>query len=79
MGAEAGLRIRVDDALRRDFISTCKSQDTTAAQVLRAFMRSYLEQYGEKVGQGQLFEPSVRPTTDSDVGRHQVAESPLIK
>ena len=56
MNAEAGLRIRVDDALRRDFISTCKSQDTTAAQVLRAFMRSYVEQHGSKVVQGHLFE-----------------------
>lgn len=56
MSTEAGLRIRVDDALRRDFIVTCKNQDTTAAQVLRAFMRSYVEQYGPAVLQGQLFE-----------------------
>lgn len=41
--AEAGLRIRVDDDLRREFIETCKSEDLTASQVLRAYMRSYIQ------------------------------------
>jgi antitoxin component of RelBE/YafQ-DinJ toxin-antitoxin module len=53
---EAGLRIRVDDNLRRDFIETCKSQDATASQVLRAFMRNYVEQHGAAVRQGHLFD-----------------------
>lgn len=39
----SGLRIRVDDRLRRDFISACKLNDQTASQVLRAFMREYVE------------------------------------
>ena len=56
---EVGLRIRVDDRLRRDFIATCKSQDTTAAQVLRAFMRGYVEEHGDGVRQGRLFESSL--------------------
>jgi len=43
---EAGLRIRVDDTLRRDFIEACKANDTTAAQVLRACMRSYVAEHG---------------------------------
>lgn len=43
---EVGLRIRVDDGLRRAFISTCKANDMTAAQVLRAHMRSFVETYG---------------------------------
>lgn len=38
----AGLRIRVDDDLRRHFIEACRAQDTTASQVLRAFMRKYV-------------------------------------
>lgn len=54
--SEPGLRIRVDDGLRRDFIQACKSQDTTAAQVLRAFMRSYIEEHGAAVLQGRLFD-----------------------
>lgn len=41
--AENGLRIRMDDGLRTDFIQTCRGNDQTAAQVLRAFMRQYIE------------------------------------
>lgn len=66
--AEAGLRIRVDDALRRDFIDTCKANDTTAAQVLRAFMRSYLETHGEQVRQGKLFATSQQSTDGASSG-----------
>jgi hypothetical protein len=41
--AESGLRIRVDSRLREDFLRACKKDDLTGAQVLRAFMRSYIE------------------------------------
>jgi hypothetical protein len=41
---ESGLRIRVENQLREDFLRACKKDDLTAAQVLRAFMRSYIEQ-----------------------------------
>lgn len=58
--SEAGLRIRVDDALRRDFIETCKLHDKTAAQVLRAFMRAYVGEHGESVRQGRLFSTDVQ-------------------
>jgi hypothetical protein len=54
--AEAGLRIRVDDELRHDFIATCKMRDTTAAQELRAFMRSYVGQHGQEMMQRNLFD-----------------------
>lgn len=40
---ESGLRIRVDSQLREDFLRVCKQDDLTAAQVLRAFMRSYVD------------------------------------
>ena len=43
---ESGLRIRVENDLREAFLTTCKSEDLTAAQVLRAFMRSYVEHRG---------------------------------
>jgi len=55
MPQEVGLRIRLQDDLRREFIDVCKVQDTTAAQVLRAFMRSYVDQHGASVRQGKLF------------------------
>lgn len=40
---EAGLRIRLESRLRDDFVAACRSDDLTAAQVIRAFMRSYVE------------------------------------
>jgi hypothetical protein len=52
---EVGLRIRVDDTLRSDFIAVCKLQDTTASQILRAFMRTYVEQHGGNLKQTSLF------------------------
>lgn len=58
MNDEVGLRIRVPESLRREFVATCKAQDTTAAQVLRAFMRSYVEEHGAAVRQQQLFDGS---------------------
>jgi hypothetical protein len=57
MNDEVGLRIRLNENLRRDFVELCRAQDTTAAQVLRAFMRSYVEAHGGAIRQGQLFEP----------------------
>lgn len=56
MSEDIGLRIRVDDKLRHDFIEICKARDTTAAQVLRAFMRSYVEEHGERIRQPELFD-----------------------
>ena len=40
---ESGLRIRVDTPLRKEFIDTCHALDQTAAQVLRAYMRDFVE------------------------------------
>lgn len=40
---ESGLRIRVETQLREDFLCACKKEDLTAAQVLRAFMRAYVD------------------------------------
>ena len=56
MNEDAGLRIRVEDSLRRDFIEICKGRDTTAAQVLRGFMRWYVERHGISVRQPSLFD-----------------------
>lgn len=59
--SDIGLRIRLDDQLRHEFIETCKAKDTTAAQVLRNYMRAYVEQYGVEVRQGHLFGSRDRP------------------
>lgn len=40
---DVGLRIRVQRELREQFLEACKAQDKPAAQVLREFMRAYVE------------------------------------
>ena len=40
---DVGLRIRVQHNLREAFLEVCRAQDNPAAQVLREFMRVYVE------------------------------------
>ncbi len=42
---DAGLRIRVQRDLREQFLEVCRAQDKPAAQVLREFMRKYIERH----------------------------------
>ena len=44
-----GFRVRVDDTLRASFIAACKGRERTAAQVLREFMRHYIQQNGNSL------------------------------
>ena len=44
---DVGLRIRVQRELREQFLSVCREQDKPAAQILREFMRQYVEQNSE--------------------------------
>lgn len=44
MTKSAALRIRIEPSLHQEFISTCKAKDVKASQVLRDFMRHYVEQ-----------------------------------
>ena len=65
----AGLRIRVEPNLRELFVRACQANDLSAAQVLRAYMRKYVEK--NKVSlQGNLFDiiPSVSETSAHAVG-----------
>jgi hypothetical protein len=39
---DAGLRLRVERELRREFIETCRAEGKAAAQVLRDYMRDYV-------------------------------------
>jgi transposase-like protein len=50
----AGFRIRVEPDLREAFVDACQAHDQSAAQVLRSFMRQYIEEGGAS-RQGQLF------------------------
>ncbi|MEN8136204.1 MAG: hypothetical protein ABFS18_11815 [Thermodesulfobacteriota bacterium] len=39
----SALRIRIEPSLHKEFIETCKMQDLKASQVLREFMKHYVE------------------------------------
>lgn len=43
--ADVGLRIRVEPELRQEFSEACRALDLTASQVLRAYMREFVEQH----------------------------------
>ena len=42
---DAGFRIRVQRDLRRKFIEVCRAQDKPAAQMIREFMREYVDRH----------------------------------
>jgi hypothetical protein len=56
---DAGLRIRIDRELRDAFVAACREQDKPAAQVLREFMRLYVEEH--RVGTPKARSHSGRP------------------
>lgn len=45
MVKSANYRIRVEPALHQEFLDACKSEDRPAAQVIREFMKSYVNQH----------------------------------
>ena len=56
---DVAFKIRVDEELRREFIETCQSEDMPAAQVVRKFMREYVQRHREAMQQ-TLFPPNDR-------------------
>lgn len=47
---ESGLRIRIERQLREKFLATCREQDRPAAQVIREFMRAYIQSNEPELG-----------------------------
>ena len=45
--SEATFTFRVDEALKNDFATAAKARDRTAAQLLRDFMRSFVQQQAQ--------------------------------
>lgn len=45
---DVGLRIRIDRDLREQFVKACKADDKPASQVIREFMRDFVEQHEVK-------------------------------
>lgn len=60
---EVGLRIRLELDLRDAFVRSCRAKGVPASQVIRAFMRSYVDRQPTDI-QGDLFLKEQR--TDSD-------------
>ena len=50
---DTGIRIRVETELREAFVQACRAQDRAASEVLRDFMRIFIEKHQR--GQGSLF------------------------
>src|SRR5690606_15221087 len=50
MTKDVDLRIRVNRELRDKFSAVCRAQDKPAAQVIREFMRDYVERHGKTLG-----------------------------
>jgi hypothetical protein len=46
---DAGFRIRVQRELREEFLCACREQDKPAAQVLREFMRAYVDEHSGRM------------------------------
>jgi hypothetical protein len=59
---DTGYRIRVEKALRDEFISACRSQDIPAAQIIREFMRDYVQKH-RPVYQRSLFPSEIETDT----------------
>ena len=54
---DAGMRLRVERDLRREFIETCRPEGKAAAQVLREYMRDYVVR-NRSAAQRDLFSAS---------------------
>jgi hypothetical protein len=50
---EAGIRIRVEGALRTAFVAACRAENRRASDVLREFMEGFIARHQR--GQGDLF------------------------
>lgn len=60
-GKDSGLRVRVEKALRNEFLEACQAQDRPAAQVIREFMREYVVRTAEKSKNADQARPSNGP------------------
>jgi hypothetical protein len=58
---DAGLRLRVERELRREFIDICRAEGKAAAQVLREYMREYISRNRSAAQQNLFDQPGTRP------------------
>ena len=58
---DVGMRIRVEKELRDEFKNICRVQDRPAAQVLREFMREYVQANANAIQPSLFDQDSPRP------------------
>ena len=63
--SEATFTFRVDEALKSEFATVAKSHDRTGAQLLRDFMRDYVQQQREATEYDAWFRRKVQAALDS--------------
>ena len=59
---DAGMRIRIEPELREEFVELCRKNDVPAAQVLRAFMRDFVQSNGKKAHKGNVMTFATKKT-----------------
>ena len=60
MMKDSGLRIRVQRDLRDRFLEICRAKDKPAAQVIREFMRDYVDRHEGTCGDPTIEEQNRR-------------------
>ena len=63
--SEATFTFRVDDALKNQFVQAAKSRDRSGAQLLRDFMRDFVQQQQEAAEHDRWFRHQVQVGLDS--------------
>lgn len=58
--SEATFTFRLDEALKNDFVQAAKSRDRTGAQLLRDFMREFVQQQQDAADQDARFRSQVQ-------------------
>ncbi len=62
---EATFTFRVDEALKNDFATAAKARDRTGAQLLRDFMRSFVQQQEQATAHDTWFREQVQIGIDA--------------
>lgn len=63
--SEATFTFRVDEALKNEFVTAAKARDRTGAQLLRDFMREFVQQQQAAAEQDARFRRQVQAGLDS--------------
>lgn len=71
--SEATFTFRVDDSLKHEFTSAAKAQDRSGAQLLRDFMREFVQQQQQASEYESWFRKQVQAGLDSANAGHLVS------